>query len=220
MTVAFPKPVKREKKRKHLRARRWGVSRKTSKAETRGRGLRSSLVADDRRKGKGASPSGVRSASPAKPAYPKPEAKRGTKHARRVREWGRMAFARWRGCDVRSAFVEEFGFFADGGVPTPCSDGLQYMHLHLGKNAGRRRAPDHSGACGCVTHHQGIDGKIGGKAPWYVALGFDGQQRLKLRLVTRQREAWDALGPVEQARWDILAEADREAFLAARRRAA
>jgi hypothetical protein len=207
-------------RRTPLRSRRWGVSRKTSKAEARGDGGTRSLAVDDRRKGKGASPSGVRSASPTKPAYPKPAQEKGTKHSRRVREWGRMAYERSLGCGVALAFMLEFR--SDGLsflTPGPCSGGLQYMHLHLGKNAGRRRAPDDSGACGCEKHHQDIDGRIGGKAPWYVAFGFDGQQRLKLRLVTRQRVTWDALGPVEQARWDNYAEANRSATRRARRAA-
>lgn len=138
---------------------------------------------------------------------PPPPVPKGTSHRRRRREWGRMAYAHTLGCDVWFAYAEEFGAVgaAHAGIG-PCRGRREYMHLHLEEGSGVR-APDHQGAIGCEGHHEDIDGEVGGKGPWYVALGRDGQLRLKRRLVDRQRARWDALAPEERAHWDEVGEA-------------
>jgi hypothetical protein len=126
---------------------------------------------------------------------------RETKHARREREWGRMAYAHTWPCDVVAAYAVEFGL-VDFDKLGPCDGRREYMHLHLEEGAGRR-APDRQGAIGCEGHHNDIDGRSGRRArAWYVALGRDGQLRLRHRLVDRQCARWDALSFEEQVAWD------------------
>lgn len=179
---AWPKPVKREKKRKPLR---------------RGKSLGPATFEEAREK--------MRERARRRRLHPP----RKTKHARREREWGRMAYAHTWPCDVHEAFVEEFGLLFSSLAlihPGPCSGRRQYMHLHL-EDDGGVRPPDHQGAIGCEGHHKDIDGKVGGKGRWYVTLFADGQLRLKRRLVTRQRARWDALTPEQRAYWNEIGEA-------------
>lgn len=138
---------------------------------------------------------------------------RGTSHSRREREWGRMAFAHTWPCDVAGAYDEEFRgvyptFEALALGPQPCGGRRQYMHLHLEEGSGKR-APDHQGAIGCEDHHKDIDGKVGGKGRWYVALGGEGQLRLRRRLVERQCARWDELTQTGRAIWDRIAKVRR-----------
>lgn len=171
--TAFPKPIKREKKRKplarkaRLAPKRWGVSR----------------------------------------------SKRGTKHSRRERAWGFMAYQRSQPCDVVAAYDEEFpGVYPTFealtiGPPSCSGGGVQFMHLPL--TVGRRRGPDMHGAPGCgglpPGHHEQIDGGLGGHARWYVALGRDGQQRLRERLRARALARWGNLTQAERDNWNTMA---------------
>lgn len=131
-------------------------------------------------------------------AFPKPEPKRGTAHARRPREMGFMAFCHARGCelcldpDMRKV-VE---------IPR-CSGRLEFAHLSDKK----RYDVGDVGACLHWSVHKGVDGKTGGKGPWYVALGRSGQHLFRMRLANRARSAWDALTPEQRADWDARAAA-------------
>lgn len=149
-------------------------------------------------------------------ALPPPVAPEGTFHARRKRETGFMTFQRAFGCDVRAAFAEEFPdlweFRVAGLVPGPCPPGAHIEFMHLPLMVGRRRGPDKHGAPGCALgpdagHHKEIDGRVGGKGRWYVALGYEGQQRFRERLRSRALARWDALTPEERAEWDTRARA-------------
>lgn len=128
--------------------------------------------------------------------------KRKTAHARRERHWGFMAFTRSQPCDVRQSYVKEFRFSIYRDL-APCLGAVQFMHLPL--TVGRRRGPDMHGAAGCEVHHHDIDGDVGGKGPWYVALGYEGQQRLRERLRSRSLARWEALTPEARAEWDRMA---------------
>lgn len=130
-----------------------------------------------------------------------------TAHARRERAWGFMAYRRAMGCDLRAAMLEEFGVLAVEGHEVPeCEGRVQFAHLAL--TAGRRRGSDMhgTGLCsgwnGLGGHHYGIDGKAGGKDSYYVALGREGQERLRERLRARALAGWNALTPEERQRWD------------------
>ena len=208
-------------RRTPLRAKRWGVSKKVSKAEARDGKGRRCPTADDRRQGKRASAqsrgasTGARSASGASLAFPKPERKTGTKHGRRPREFGRMLFYSTLRGDVvealRSLSLEtgKTAYFIAAEKAGPGVGRVQVMHLHLGHMAGRRRAPDHQTAPGHENHHKGIDGDIGGKARWYVELGWDRQQAMHAKLIDRARAKWNALTDRERQGWDELAELQR-----------
>lgn len=221
--VAFSKPVKREKQRKPLRAKRWGVSRRVSKAETRGAKRARPPVSVERRKGKRASAqlrggvrcSGDLSASGASLAFPRPQKKLGTKHSRRPRELGYMAFCKDRGCEL--ALERDSGTLF--GVSHRCW-GFRVARVvvefaHLGYR--RRYDTGDIGAGLCSEVHHGIDGREGGKAPWYVALGRRGQELLRMHLSNRARRAWNALTPRERDAWDERAKAQLADIREARR---
>lgn len=133
--------------------------------------------------------------------------KRGTKHSRREREWGFMAFCHARGCelcldaDLRALLV----------VPPQCSGLLEFAHLSDKK----RYDVGDIGACLHQSIHRGIDGKLGGKATWYVALERSGQHLIRTRLANRARRAWDELTTDQRADWDRLAAEQRRATRAA-----
>lgn len=164
-------------------------------------------------------------------AFPRPETPAGGKerrsaHSRRTRAWGKMAFLRTRGCDVRGALISlaqeaPVGEEMDRWVTAlealpPCRGGTQVMHLGWKADpGGRRQAHDADTAGGCELHHAEMGTKLGGLGTWYVGLGREGQRILRRRLQDRGQAAWDALAPEERAEWDRRAEADR----AARRRA-
>lgn len=181
-----PKPVRRPKKQRA----RLGARRRT-RAETAARASRK--------------------AAKARLALPPPEVPKGTSHARRKRETGFMCFQREFGCDVRAAFAEEFPELAAAGLgPGFCPSGAWVEFMHLPLTVGRRRGPDKHGAGGCALgteegHHREIDGRIGGKGRWYVALVYEGQQRLRERLRSRSLARWEALSPEQQAEWDCRA---------------
>lgn len=150
--------------------------------------------------------------APKKPRKPmrrtrmKPSA-RGTKHSRRAREYGFMAFCHARGCELALDFDTQRIL----GISHDCSfEPIEFAHLH----DRRRYAPGDIGAGLDRTTHRGIDGKEGGKATWYVALDRRGQHLFRMRLANRARMAWDALTPAEREEWDRRA---RERFERGRR---
>lgn len=183
-----------------------------------------SRVRVDRRQGKRASAQtggaavgdAVQSASPPSLAFPKPKRKakaapkpiahswmrksaRGTKHSRRPRELGFMAFCHARGCEL-CLDRDLRGLIEFPG----CSGRLEFAHL----SERRRYDVGDIGACLHQSTHRGIDGKEGGKALWYVALDRSGQKLVRMRLANRARRAWDELAPNQRAEWDRVA-ADR-----------
>ena len=127
--------------------------------------------------------------------------KRGTRHSRRPREWGFMAFCHARGCelclDVDLQKLIGIVFLRVGP--------LEFAHLSDRK----RYDVGDVGACLHQAIHRGIDGKEGGKAPWYVALERSGQNLFRMRLANRARAAWDRLTPEQRAEWDAKAAAQR-----------
>jgi hypothetical protein len=152
-----PKPVKRVKEPKPLRAKRWGVSK----------------------------------------------SKRGTAHGRRERQWGRMMYYKTLPCDMRTTFALVFPFEFEGSRPGVCFGCIEVAHL--GERAGWRRCPDRQTGPLCQRHHRDIDGRIGGRAPWYVALGREGQRALRGRLVARADLRWSTLTGNQRADWEARA---------------
>ena len=92
------------------------------------------------------------------------------------------------------------------------SDRLEFAHLSDMK----RYDVGDVGAVLCWTIHKGIDGKEGGKAHWYVAIGKRNQSEIRMRLANRARAAWDALSDAQRAEWERRA----KEFLAGWRAAA
>lgn len=134
-------------------------------------------------------------------AFPKPTQPDGTKHRRRPRELGYMAFCRARGCEL----LLDLGGQKVLGIVHRCRGPVQFAHLSDLK----RYDVGDIGAGLCRDEaHQGIDGKEGGKAPWYVALDWTGQHTIRMRLANRARAAWDALTPEDRATWDARAAAE------------
>lgn len=118
-----------------------------------------------------------------------------TAHARREREFGFMMFCRERGCEL--ALDHELQRLI--GISHDCSfEPVEFAHLH----DRRRYAPGDIGAGLCVTTHRGIDGRLGGKLPWYAALDHVGQHTFRMRLANRARAAWDALSDEERTDWE------------------
>lgn len=116
-----------------------------------------------------------------------------------------MAFYKTLSCDVPKAYADTFGedwWDIDGGIPETdeCTGPVQVMHLR--EHASQKRAPDYRTAPGCKHHHQDIDGKVGGRGPWYVALGREGQRALRDRLVARANLRWLMLTGNQRADWD------------------
>lgn len=128
---------------------------------------------------------------------------RGTAHSRRPRNWGFMSFARERGCELRGdAELQRIL-----GIRHDCEGPIQFAHLS------DKRRYDPAGDIGAGlcrdAAHQGIDGKIGGKAPWYVVLDYTGQHMARMRLANRARAAWDALTDAGRDGWEARAAAQR-----------
>lgn len=130
-----------------------------------------------------------------------------TAHARRTREWGRMAFVRTLPCAVSMAYCIVAGNRPGAPLPGPCSGHIECMHL--GDRAGWRRCPDAETAPGCRAHHRDIDGQVGGRGKWYVALGREGQRAFRDELASMASDAWESLGVAGRAHWDELAAASR-----------
>lgn len=134
--------------------------------------------------------------------------RRTTKHARRERQFGKMAFLATRPCDVVPAFWEVVLALPEyeGQAPGPCRGRVEVMHLR--EHAQQHRASEDRVAPGCGhQHHKDIDGKVGGRGPWWVALGRELQAKLKDALSARATAAWMALSPEERAGWDAKAAA-------------
>ena len=132
--------------------------------------------------------------------------KRKTKHARRVREWGRMAFYKSLPCGLLEAMsaLEKVSIH-QARVWVDFCDGVVEV-AHLGPRAGWRRGKDAETAPLCRKHHRDIDGQVGGKAPWYVARGREGQFAVRARLIAQADALWFALDPEQRAEWDARAE--------------
>lgn len=128
---------------------------------------------------------------------------RGTAHSRRPRELGFMAYAKfWRGCELRRDAEAQRML---GIVHLVCDGSVEFAHLHDRK----RYAKGDVGAGLCKRGaHTGIDGRVGGKMPEYVALGRDGQKALRDRLSNGARAGWNALPPETRAWWDRWARQD------------
>jgi hypothetical protein len=114
--------------------------------------------------------------------------KRGTKHGRREREFGRMKCAR----ETMACAALLLAATSDIG---PCIGRAEYMHLGPRKGY---RAPDCEGAKGCSQHHQDIDQT----RAWYLALTDEARADFRARAIAAQKEAWDSLTPEQRAWWD------------------
>jgi hypothetical protein len=88
-----------------------------------------------------------------------------------------------------------------------CSGPIEVAHL--GARAGWRRGKDSETAPLCRQHHRDIDGRVGGRAPWYVALGRDSQRDVREKLVAMAAAYWDYLSDSGRASWDARAAAQR-----------
>lgn len=150
-----------------------------------------------------AAPSGMKRGSPLKAnRWGVSRSARGTAHSRRPREWGFMAFCHDRGCELRRD-VDTQNLL---GLVHVCKGPVQFAHL---SDLKRYDVGDKgSGLCRDAAH-QGIDGMVGGKAPWYVALGKDGQKLIRDRLANRARRAWEAFTDEQRAAWEDIAVARR-----------
>lgn len=75
---------------------------------------------------------------------------------------------------------------------------------HLGPRAGFRRCPDNQTAPLCRKHHRqpGIDGNVGGRAKWYVAMNRSDQLRLRQILWTQADLLWLALPDHVRSEWN------------------
>lgn len=153
----------------------------------------------------------MRRGKPMQRTWMRPSA-RGTKHGRRRRGWGRMAYLASRPCDVIAAFIDLLGVDVVANmvlVPGPHSGKGEVMHLgNKADPGGRRREDDDDTAKGCKGHHVEIDGDLGGLGRWYVALGREMQHAFRKRLIDRATAAWEALTPEQRADWDARAAAE------------
>lgn len=170
----FPKPQPRPKKKpKQWRRSRWGVQRRVA-------GPRPS---DDL-------------------PFPKPRREEKTKHGRRPRETGRMLFYKTLECDAAGALAQLLNIPVQRAreIVGPC-DGLVEA-AHLGKRKGYR-APDDQTAPLCTCHHRcpGIDGNIGGRATFYVALSLPDRDRCRRLLYLRAAVSWNHLTDAQRAGW-------------------
>lgn len=146
------------------------------------------------------------------PKFPKPVSPKGTKHRRRPRELGRMLFYSGLWCMLRR--LARNGNIPPANVAIIMSYGGPIEVAHLGDrgatgSGGWRRAPDRLTAPLSRDAHRAIDGKVGGKAPWYVALGREGQRELRRLLVLFADNYWQMLTPEGRAEWDRKAAAER-----------
>jgi len=121
-----------------------------------------------------------------------------------------MAFCHHRGCELRGDAELQRVL----GIRHDCEGPIEFAHLH----DRRRYAPGDIGAGLCRdAAHQGVDGKIGGKAVWYAAHDYSGQHTIRMRLANRARMAWDALTPAERERWEEVGRARLSSLRASRR---
>lgn len=212
------KPVRREKEPKRLRQ----VSVKRAARIAAGEPAMSRSRLKPKQYGTRRKP--PRRSLTAEFAHPKPQRAKGTAHSRRPREFGKMFFLRTLPCRVREVWLSvvlNAGHNRDG-LPEPprCDSIIEVMHLgSKRKRGGWRRADDSETARGCRVHHRGIDGTVGGRGPWYVALGEDGQTELRRRLVALNDAEWLALTPESRALWDEEARRQIAGLKSARRSA-
>ncbi len=105
-----------------------------------------------------------------------------------------MAFCHHRGCELRLDTDTQRVF----GFTHACRGPIEFAHLSDLK----RYDVGDIGAGLCQDAHRGFDGRVGGKAAWYVALSKDGQKGVRQRLSSRARMAWDALPQEARVAWD------------------
>jgi hypothetical protein len=130
----------------------------------------------------------------------------GTKHSRRWRDWGRMAWLHsLRVCFVREFVRQRFNGpldempraialrLAGTGLMGDCYGAFQCSHLF-----GRYRDPhDAKTVLACRRHHEDIDRT----RAWFLALTKPERLWLKTDLAARATAGWDQVPPSEQARW-------------------
>lgn len=179
---AVPKPVKREKERKPLR---------------RGKPIGPATFEEAR-----AQRRDLQARRRAKPA-------RKTKHARRDRELGRMLFYSTLWCILRD--MARSGNIEPSRIDAAMACDGPIEVAHLGPRAGWRRCGDGKTAPLCRKHHREIDGKIGGRGPWFVSLGRERQLEIREKLTDFADNYWRMLTPAEQQGWDDKAVAQRAA---------
>lgn len=120
-----------------------------------------------------------------------------------------MSFCHERGCELRGdAELQRII-----GIRHDCDGPVEFAHLH----DRRRYAQGDIGAGLDRTVHRGIDGRVGGKASWYVVLEYEGQHMVRMRLANRARAAWDALTDDQRAEYERKAQAWRESRYSRRR---
>lgn len=141
-------------------------------------------------------------------AHPKPRREAKTAHGRRQRETGRMLFYKSMPCmladgmamlrTVSTSQARVWVDFCDGSTEA----------AHLGPRKGYR-APDNQTAPLCRRHHRepGIDGNVGGRAKWYVALSPEDRLRLRQILWTQADLLWLALPVRVREEWNRRATA-------------
>jgi hypothetical protein len=122
---------------------------------------------------------------------------RGTKHSRRQREWGRMAWLHSLGvCAPKRLFPAL--------VRTACEGPFQVMHL--GPRVGYR-APDPQTALGCRRHHEDIDQA----RDWFLTLVSTERAYAERVMYESATAAWMELTPEVRAEWDARAAQARRA---------
>ena len=137
-------------------------------------------------------------------AHPKPSRPEKTKHGRRAREHGYMHFCHERGCEL----ALDMDLQRILGISHDCAfEPIEFAHLH----DRRRYAPGDIGAGLDRPTHLGIDGRPGGKLPWYVSRDYQGQHMIRMRLANRARMAWEALTDAQRDEWEKKAKVWRAA---------
>lgn len=181
-----PKPVKREKKKPT------GLRRTSMTPATYGEALAKQRKSQRRRR---------------------QHQKRLSAHARRPREWGRMAWLHsLRFCFVRAFFQQQWLVedpdpdqamagvvqFRLIGLVSPCGGEFQCAHLF-----GRYNNGDRFTVLACRDHHMDVDQT----RRWFLVLTKPERRWLKTFLAARATLAWEALPTEERARWHEIGEA-------------
>jgi hypothetical protein len=114
-----------------------------------------------------------------------------------------MAFYSQLWCMMRD--LARTGNVVPSAIPDAMNCTGRIEVAHLGSRAGWRRCSDAETAPLCRQHHRDLDGRVGGKASWYVALGRAGQAELRGRLVQFADFYWQTLTPKQRDEWDAKA---------------
>ena len=137
-------------------------------------------------------------------AFPKPVKPEKTKHSRRPREWGFMMCSRSFGCELD----KDKDLQRILGIKHVCEGPIEFAHL---SDLKRYDIGDIGAGLCKIGAHMAVDGKVGGKAFWYVKMDYTGQHMVRMRLANRARAAWDALTPEQREEWERRAAARRMA---------